>query len=371
MPPQSPGPPGPEPPLRIALVTLGDPGRLTGGYLYHARLAELAPRHGAAIEPVSFPDRPFPLPRLAAARVARRVRELAPHAVLLDSIAAAYFRLPSRPPGPPVVAILHQPPGGIDHGPLRTALQARFDRAAYRRADRLLVASGALAEELVAQGFPRERLTVAAPGRDVAESPGRPPGDLRRGRKAALLCVGNWMERKGLLPLLEAVAALPDGAATLHLAGDEEAEPSYGERVRARLTGPDLEGRVVRHGRLPRSGVAALYAAADAFVLPSFREPYGTVYGEAMAAGLPVVGWRAGNLPHLARDGVEGLLVAPGDVAGLSAALARLAADESLRRRLGEAARRRAETFPTWSDTAGRVVATVRAAVAARAAGER
>ena len=58
--------------------------------------------------------------------------------------------------------------------------------------------------------------------------------------------------------------------------------------------------------------MAALYRDADVFVLPSLREPYGTVYGEAMAAGLPVVGWRAGNLPHLAGHGREGLLVEPG-----------------------------------------------------------
>ena len=47
--------------LLAALITLGDPGRLTGGYLYHRRLAELAPRHEARLDFVSFPDRPFPL----------------------------------------------------------------------------------------------------------------------------------------------------------------------------------------------------------------------------------------------------------------------------------------------------------------------
>jgi glycosyltransferase involved in cell wall biosynthesis len=73
--------------------------------------------------------------------------------------------------------------------------------------------------------------------------------------------------------------------------------------VRARLSAADLAGRVVVHGPLPVAQVAAYYAAADAFVLASSREPYGTVYGEAMAAGLPVVGYAAGNLPHLARDG--------------------------------------------------------------------
>ena len=55
--------------------------------------------------------------------------------------------------------------------------------------------------------------------------------------------------------------------------------------------------------------MAACYTAADAFVLASSREPYGTVYGEAMAAGLPVVGYAAGNLPHPARHGEEGEMV--------------------------------------------------------------
>ena len=81
-----------------------------------------------------------------------------------------------------------------------------------------------------------------------------------------------------------------------------------------------------------------MYRDADVFVLPSVREPYGTVYGEAMAAGLPVVGWRAGNLPHLASHEREGLLVEPGDVRALTSALRRLTEDEELRTRLGAAA---------------------------------
>ena len=349
--------------LRIALVTLGDPTRLTGGYLYHLRIAELAPRHSARVDFVSFPDWPFPLPRLAAGRVVRQVRALGPDAVLLDSIAAAFLAgapgaAADRPP-PPMVAILHQPPGGIGHGAWRTALQARLDRAAYSRAARLLVASDALRAELVGGGFAADRLVVAAPGRDVAERPGPPPGDLRRGRAAAFLFVGNWLAPKGLLDLLDAFAALPEPAATLHLVGDDAVDSAYAARVRARLAGADLAGRVVHHGKLGRGGVAAMYAAADAFVLPSSKETYGTVYGEAMTAGLPVVGWRAGNLPHLATHEVEGLILEPGDRRGLAAALGRLAGDEPLRRRLGAAARRRAESFPTWDDTAALVVSSI------------
>jgi glycosyltransferase involved in cell wall biosynthesis len=351
--------------LMVSLVTLGDPATLTGGYLYHQRIAALAPRCGARVRFVSVPAAPFPLPVAAGPWVLRRLARQRSDVVLLDSIAAGYLGpwLPARRPRTPVVAILHQPPGGIDHGPLRTATQAVLDRWTYRAASRLLAASAALADELEAAGLPRARLTVVPPGRDVAPSPGAPPGDLRHGRRAALLSVGNWMARKGLLDLLEAVSHVPDDAVTLHLVGDPDAEPGYAVRVRARLAARDLAGRVVVHGPLPVAQVAALYAAADIFALASAREPYGTVYGEAMAAGLPVVGYAAGNLPHLARDGEEGLVVPPGDVAALTAALRRLADDEELRARLGEAAARRAGTFPTWQDTAEQLFGELRAVI--------
>jgi glycosyltransferase involved in cell wall biosynthesis len=113
-----------------------------------------------------------------------------------------------------------------------------------------------------------------------------------------------------------------------------------------------LVDRVVIHGPVTVGDVAAMYAASDAFVLPSLKEPFGTVYGEAMAFGLPVVGWRAGNLPYLAAHEREGLLVEPGDVGGLSAALLRLAEDPDLCARLGSAAKQRALERPTWDEVA-------------------
>jgi glycosyltransferase involved in cell wall biosynthesis len=352
--------------LMVSLVTLGDPGTLTGGYLYHRRIAALAPRFDARVEFVCVPAAPFPLPVAAGPLVLRRLARQHPDVLLLDSIAAGYLApwLPvRRRPRTPVVAILHQPPGGIDHGRVRTATQAVLDRWAYRSTTPLLAASAALAEDLAAAGLPRARLRVVPPGRDVAPLPEEPSGDLRLGRRMALLSVGNWVARKGLLDLLEAVSRLPEDSVTLHLVGNPDAEPGYGSLVRNRLTRADLAGRVVVHGPLPVARVAALYAAADAFALASRREPYGTVYGEAMAAGLPVVGYAAGNLPHLARNGQEGLVVPPGDVAALTAALRRIAGDEALRVRLGGAAARRATTFPTWEDTAAQLFGELRVVV--------
>jgi glycosyltransferase involved in cell wall biosynthesis len=340
--------------LLATLVTLGDPGKLTGGYLYHRRLAERAARNAARLDFVSVPERAFPLAIVASGPVVGNITRSGADVIVLDSIAAAFLGpwLVAREPAVPLVGMLHQPPGGIDHGPARTYLQAILDRAAYKRARRLLVASESLADELIRVGEHPDRVTVVPPGRDVAPASGPAPGDLRQGRHAAFLCVGNWVERKGILQLLEAFAALADESATLHLVGDTNTQPGYGRRVHRRLAQPDLYSRVVIHGPLGVAGVAAMYAAADAFVLPSLKEPYGTVYGEAMAFGLPVVGWRAGNLPYLAENEREGLLVQAGDTTGLTEALRRLAADEHLRAELGEAARNRAMSRPTWDQVA-------------------
>ena len=328
-------------------------------------MAEAAPAHGAEIAFLSFPDRPFPVPIASGPGLLRRARALGARAILLDSIAAAFAgpALAALRFDVPVIGVLHQPPGGIDHGRVRTAAQAPLDRLAWTRARLLIAASDHLADQLVAVGVPAERIRVVPPGRDVAPPPREPSPELRLGRRAAFLCVANWLERKGILELVDAFARLPEDAATLHLAGDEAAEPRYAAHVRRRLSEPDLAGRVVRHGRLSTEEVAGLYRAADAFVLPAVREPYGTVWGEAMAFGLPVVGWRAGNLPYLAEDGREAVLVEPRDSEALTRALARLAADEELRARLGEAAGRRALSRPTWAESASLFFSAIREAL--------
>ncbi|MCW2702023.1 MAG: glycosyl transferase group 1, partial [Blastococcus sp.] len=163
--------------LMVSRVTLGDPGTLTGGYLYHQRIAALAPRFAAHVRFVSVPAAPFPLPVATGPLVLRRLARQHPDVLLLDSIAAGYLGpwLPPRRSRIPVVAVLHQPPGGIDHGRVRTATQALLDRWAYRTASPLSAASAALADDLAAAGLPRARLRVVPPGRDVAPSPVKAP----------------------------------------------------------------------------------------------------------------------------------------------------------------------------------------------------
>jgi glycosyltransferase involved in cell wall biosynthesis len=267
--------------------------------------------------------------------------------VLVDSIAAAYLapwialRRPRR-----LIAIVHQPPGGIDHAPPRRWVQAWLDRFVYRRCDRVIVASALLAGRF-------DGAIVVPPGRD--QQAGTQVSDLREGAQAAALCAANWLPNKGILELLDAAAVLPPGMLRLHLAGDERTDTPYGQRVIRRVG--DMPGRVVRHGPCSDAEMGVLYRSADLFVLPSRWETYGTVIAEAMDAGLPVIGWRSGNLPHLVEDGKQGIVITPGDIGALSGALRRLATGEPERQRMGAAAADRALSLPTWEQSAERFYA--------------
>jgi glycosyltransferase involved in cell wall biosynthesis len=327
------------------------------------------------IEFVSVPDLPLAWAMLSGPRWLRHPALARADALVLDSIAAApaapwLGRLPI-----PMLGMLHQPLGGMDTGQRVRSVRAPFDRWAYRRARLLMVASEWLAQQLVAAGIPRSRLLVVPPGKDPASaqpgSPGAHSGastaELRHGRRVAALCVANWLPRKGILELLEAMALLPDELVTLHLVGEVTTPGPYAGRVRRRLARPDLRKRVVVHRLVSAAALARMYRSVDVFVLPSFEEPYGTVWGEAMAAGLPVVGWHAGNLPFLADHEREGLLAPVGDVLALSRALKRLALDPQLRRSIGRAARERAASLPTWDETADQFFTAVAQVLGGRA----
>ena len=106
--------------------------------------------------------------------------------------------------------------------------------------------------------------------------------------------------------------------------------------------------RVTRLGPLSELQKHDFYAGIDAFSLSSRSDSFGLVLLEAWANGVPCVGYRAGGVAWVIRDGVDGLLVRCGDVPGLAAALGRLAQDAPLRHRLGAAGRARLDSEFDW-----------------------
>jgi glycosyltransferase involved in cell wall biosynthesis len=86
-----------------------------------------------------------------------------------------------------------------------------------------------------------------------------------------------------------------------------------------------------------------VWRAADLFVMPTLNEAFGLVFQEAAAAGLPAIGTRHNAVPEIIADGVTGLLVTPGSVEDIAAALDRLVGSAELRFDMGRAARRKIE----------------------------
>lgn len=192
-------------------------------------------------------------------------------------------------------------------------------RRVLRRARLVIAPSTALAEEVRRLGA--DDVRVIPSGVDVPAEVGEeadPPEVLYAGRLSA---------EKGVRELVAAADGMP-----LVVAGD----------------GPLRDEVPGALGFVPHDELERLYARAAVVACPSRREGFGVVCAEAMAYGRPVVAGDVGGLRDLVRHEETGLLVPPGDVGALRAALQRLLADPDLRKRFGAAGRARIAEHFTW-----------------------
>ena len=162
----------------------------------------------------------------------------------------------------------------------------------------------------------------------------------------------------GLERLLQATASLAEPR--LFIVGDG---PSRGNlETEARRLG--LQNRLTISGRIPHAEMPEHLGAMDIAVVPDEKTGVASPMKllEYMAMGIPVVAPRAENICDLVEDGVDALLFEPGNTADLSEKLGRLAADPSLRRALGHAARVKIERQRNWSAVAREVLDSLRRA---------
>lgn len=165
-----------------------------------------------------------------------------------------------------------------------------------------------------------------------------------------VLTVGRLEKRKGHAILLQAVAALrrDDTRVALTVVGDGPERPAL-ESLADEL---GIADDVSFAGALAADAVTGLYADADAFCLASFSEGVPIVLMEAMASGVPVVATSIAGIPELVEDGRSGLLVTPGSVDELAAAIARLDGDPEARERYAQAGVERVADRYSLADSA-------------------
>jgi glycosyltransferase involved in cell wall biosynthesis len=158
-----------------------------------------------------------------------------------------------------------------------------------------------------------------------------------------LIAVGRHVEKKGFDLLITALRILRKRGVALECRIIGESGP-VSEALASQIDSAGLADLINLDPPLPHAQLRACYAEADIFVLPcriddsGDRDGIPNVLAEAMATGLAVISTDVSGIPELVRDGENGLLVAPDDVHALADAMERLASDQALRTRLGEAA---------------------------------
>ena len=204
---------------------------------------------------------------------------------------------------------------------------------------RAVAISPAVRDALIEGGVPAEKVELVPSAVDPSGARDD-SGAARRAARLALeaadgavvvLALASLVRRKGIDVLLDALARLGDPGVVAWIAGDGPERAAL-EAQAERL---GLAARVRFLGR--REDAADLLAGCDLLALPSRREGLGVSALEAMRARRPVVASRVGGLADAVVDGRTGLLVEPEDPEALRVAIARLASDRDLRRRLGEA----------------------------------
>lgn len=305
-----------------------------------------------------FEVRHLPLPRVALYESWHRLRapKVERATGRVDVVHATAF--PTPPRSAPVVLTIHDL-AWIEDPTHFTPRGLRFFRRglelALRDAALVTCPSEATRRDCIRHGFDAARVRVVPLGVERnAVTPER-IGDVRRRYgldRPYVLWAGTIEPRKNLGGLLAAYRQL-DADVDLVLVGPK----GWNEDLDALLGGNRERVRVL--GFVPAPDLPPLYAGAAAFCFPSFMEGFGFPVLEAMVHGTPVVTSAGTSTEELAAG--AGILVDPRDPASIAAGLAE-ALDEGRREALGEAGRRRAESY-TWERTGRMLVDAYREVV--------
>jgi glycosyltransferase involved in cell wall biosynthesis len=229
---------------------------------------------------------------------------------------------------------------------MKQTLAGRLTLRLLNKADRIISLCSVATSELLGEGIPPDRLEQISNGVDTGRFTVR-ARHPHPGQKM-ITCIGRLDGFKGVDHLLEAfrqvIAGGADARLTIIGTGPDE------EKLKRLVAALALEDKVLFKGRC--ENVLQELSETDFFVLPSLSEGMSNVLLEAMSCGLPVIATAVGGAIDMIRNGINGILVPPGDRAALSRALIDLLADEPAARSLGREARKTVEERYALSHTA-------------------
>jgi alpha-maltose-1-phosphate synthase len=219
------------------------------------------------------------------------------------------------------------------HGTRALRRWVSMERDVYERAHHIFTMSEWARTSVIDDyGIAPERVTTTGAGTNLIPA----PEAVSEHTAPIALFVGRDFGRKGgptLLSAWPAVARSVPGA-RLWIVGTAD--------------DPRSEGGITWHGRIGADALSALYRQASVFVLPTIYDMSPHVIREALGYGLPCVTTSVGGIPEIVQDGVDSVLLAPGDRDALAAALVKLMRDPGVARDMGAAGRARVVRDLTW-----------------------
>jgi 1,4-alpha-glucan branching enzyme len=245
------------------------------------------------------------------------------------------------------------------------------ERYLLRRAEEVISVSEGLRREIMRQyNYPVDRVTVVPNGVDCARF--RPGPDTRAAAvrvrsdlgiapdERVVLYLGRLMERKRAIDLVRALPRVLERVpnARLVIVGKRNTNAERIEAVAAELR---VRHRVVMVDHVPYAEVAAYYAMADVYCLPSAYEGFPFTILEAMASGTPVVASDIPGIDEQLLHGENGLLHSVGDVPTIADYICRILEEPRLTATLSRAASARAQAQYDWSVIAERTEGVLRA----------
>lgn len=329
----------------VYVVVPGDLETRTGGYGYDRQMVAGLRMRGWLVEVVSLPGT-YPFPSDHDRGIAARALALIPDdaLVLFDGLACGALpgevgreRARLR-----VVAIVHHPLAletGLDSA---TAAALRASERTALAAVRGIVVTSPATVRPVQELAPLVPVAVVEPGTELASAAAGSGGG-----PVQMICVASVVPRKGHDTLVAALAGLAALEWRMVCVGSLERDVPFARTVVSACASGALRDRVQFTGELEGEPLEAAYRGSDLFVLPTHYEGYGMAVAEAIARAIPVVSTDTGAIADLVgRD--AGILVRPGEIGELAAALRLVMEDRGLLQHLREGAARRRVALPSW-----------------------
>ncbi len=346
--------------MRIGFIIHGCLDTLTGGYLYDRIVIQGLEERGHEVEVISLPAGTY-LRRLwlAFSQVLYRRLLAGKFDILIEdelchpSLFLVNRRLRRHPDRPLLVALVHHLLCNEPRPRWQNMFFTVVERTFLGSVDGFIHNSKTTQQTVVSLVGQRRPQVIAYPAGDRFGNPLSAEAIRKRTQRPGpleLLYLGIVIPRKGLLPLLSALAGVDRELWRLSIVGGLDFDPAYTARVQKLTRQHRLSASVRFLGPLQADDLTEILSISHLFCMPYAYEGFGIAILEAMAFGLPAIGSRNGAACESISHGTNGFLLDPGDLAGLEPLILQLHRDRERLQQMALAACKTSVSGPSWQD---------------------